>query len=245
MNTLDEHLIRCRLPENLRDIKITVLDTVDSTNNYAKAHDITSPQLITANRQTSGRGRLGKSFYSPEGSGIYMTLAIKAPASPEYITIATAVAVARVIKHLGAENIGIKWVNDIFSNGRKVCGILCERTNDKVIIGVGINLTTQEFPEEIADIAGALNIKADRNTVIAKITSEIFNVMALSPLEIIAEYKNYLFILGKKVKYKKNGVVHTAVAEDVNEYGNLIVTSDGKKDILSSGEISLDSSNFV
>ncbi len=245
MNTLDEHLIRCHLPENLRDIKITVLDTTESTNSYAKVLDITIPQLITADTQTGGRGRLGKSFYSPKGSGIYMTIALKTTADAEYITVATAVAVSRVITHLGAKNVGIKWVNDIFSNGRKVCGILCERTNDKVIIGVGVNLTTKEFPEDIADIAGALNIKEDRNTVIAQITSEIFNVMALSPRKIIAEYKNYLFILGKRVKYIKNGVVHTAVAEDVNEYGNLIVTSDGKTDILSSGEISLDSSNFV
>ncbi|MEE0944205.1 MAG: biotin--[acetyl-CoA-carboxylase] ligase [Clostridia bacterium] len=245
MDTLDESLIRKHLPEELKCIGITVFDTIDSTNRYAKELDANNPQLVIADTQTAGRGRLGKSFYSPDGTGIYMSIAVNTPSSPDCITIATAVSIATVFRRHGCRDIGIKWVNDIFYERRKVCGILCENTGNKIIIGVGINLTTKLFPKDIAEIAGALNLETDRNTVIADITAEVFKTLAMSPAEIISEYKKYLFILGQSIVYTKDGITKKGIATDVNEKGNLIVKTDKGEDILISGEISLGSSNFI
>lgn len=245
MSALDEHLIRSNLPENLRDMRIIILDATESTNTYAKALDTKKPVLVTANSQTGGRGRLGKSFYSPKDSGIYMTIAFDADSSTDYVTVATAVAVAKVFDRLGSKGIGIKWVNDIFFNKRKVCGILCERAGNKIIIGIGANLTTALFPEDIAQIAGALNLETDRNTVIAHITAEVFNTLSMCDEVIISEYKKYLFILGQKINYTKDGIAKEGIATDINEKGNLIVKTESGIDILISGEISLDSRNFI
>lgn len=245
MSVLDEQLIRSNLPEGLRDMRIIVLDTTVSTNTYAKALDASKPVLITAASQTGGRGRLGKSFYSPKDSGIYMTVAYDSYSSAEYVTVATAVAVATVFDRLGAKGIGIKWVNDIFFNKRKVCGILCEGAGNKIIIGIGANLTTSIFPKDIAEIAGSLNLETDRNTIIAHITAEVLTTLSMSAEEIITEYKKYLFILGQKIIYTKDGIVKEGIATDVNEKGNLIVKSEAEEDVLVSGEISLDSKNFI
>lgn len=245
MNFLDGNLIREALPPELRSIGITVFDSIDSTNSYAKRLKTTDAQLIAADTQTGGRGRVGKSFYSPKGTGIYMSLLIKTPSSAEYVTVAAAVAAVRVLHRLGAENIGIKWVNDIFSGGRKVCGILCERTAENVIIGIGINLLTANFPEDIADVAGAVGISCDRNRFIAELTAELFSVIAMNSDLVVEEYKQNLFILGREIEYTKDGKVHTAVAVGINQKGNLVVESDGKTKILSSGEISLKSKNFT
>lgn len=245
MDTLDAALIRKRLPEELKGITITVFDIIDSTNRYAKELNSNNPQLVIADTQTAGRGRLGKSFYSPDGTGIYMTIAVDTPSSPDYITIATAVSVVTVLDRLGCKDIGIKWVNDIFYDRKKVCGILCENTGSKIIIGIGINLTTRLFPEDIAGIAGALNLQVDRNTVIADITAEVFKTLAMSPDKIISAYKEYLFILGQRIVYTKDGITRDGIATDVNEKGNLIVKTDIGEDVLISGEISLGSSNFI
>lgn len=245
MNLLDDALIRAALPAELSGIGITVFDSIDSTNSYAKTLKADGAHLVAADTQTGGRGRVGKSFYSPKGTGIYMSLSIKTPSSAEYITVAAAVATVRVLSRLGANSVGIKWVNDIFLNGRKICGILCERTAENVIIGIGINLTTADFPDDIADVAGALGIGCDRNRLIAEITAELFSVTAMKPELIIDEYKQNLFILGREIEYVKDGISHTAVAVDINRTGNLVVESDGKIEILSSGEISLKSKNFT
>ncbi len=245
MDNLNEQAIRLHLPTQLKDIGITVFDSIDSTNSYAKRTVTSAPALIVANSQTLGRGRLGKSFYSPAGSGIYMTLVIADPASPEYVTIAAAVAAARVIGRLSGKNVGIKWVNDIFAYGKKVSGILCEKTEDKVIIGIGINLTTAVFPDEISDIAGSLSVSCDRNAVVAELVAELMTVIKMPPEDITAEYKSHLFILGQSIRYTKDGEEKTAVAKDINEYGNLIVEQDGVTDVLSSGEITLKSKNFT
>ncbi|MBS7298518.1 MAG: biotin--[acetyl-CoA-carboxylase] ligase [Eubacteriales bacterium] len=245
MNKLDELAIRKHLPASLRDIEITLFDSIDSTNSYAKQLDVDSVHLIVSDTQTGGRGRVGKSFFSPEGSGIYMTLALKEQETCDFTTVIAAVAVVRVIIKRGTSNVGIKWVNDIFHKGRKVCGILCERKENTVIIGIGLNLFTTVFPDDIAEIAGSLELDCDRNGIIAEITAELFKVKELNPQEIIREYKSHLFILGKEIEYIRNGTVKKGIATDINEYANLIVKTKDGEDILSSGEISLKSKNFA
>ena len=142
------------------DIRTIKLETVDSTNNYAKKiFDSleTEKTVIIANEQTNGRGRQGRSFHSPKDNGIYMSIVLKKECKLEalnMLTVISAVAVSKAIYNITKLNNEIKWVNDIYINLKKVCGILAESVNiksngltDGVIVGIGINIkTTDDFP---------------------------------------------------------------------------------------------------
>ena len=141
---------------------INYYEITDSTNQrakeYIKTHEF-DRMLFVANEQTAGRGRLGKSFFSPKDTGIYMSFAFKSDrplCDIVHITTASAVAVARAIEEHTTYRTAIKWVNDIYINDKKVCGILCESTGGYIIIGVGVNVTTSDFPDDISDVADSL-----------------------------------------------------------------------------------------
>ncbi len=221
------------------------LKTVNSTNTYAKENisSIRTPCLIIADEQTAGRGRRGNSFFSPKNTGLYMTIVFLAPENCELLTPSAAVAVCHVLKKHGTQP-QIKWVNDVFTNGRKVCGILTERflsgQNSFIALGVGINLTTESFPENLP-AAGSLNLECDKTNLAREIAQKILEY-AENPDDksVISEYRKFLFIIGKNITYSKNNVEYSAVVNDINEQCNLIVTrTDGTRDILSSGEISI------
>ena len=260
MNNNNEELCKESIKKALADkaggMDITLLESVDSTNNYAKKLPVGGIKLVTAKMQTKGRGRLGREFFS-SGGGIYMSLALPTDIAPEpnLCTIAAAVAVCRVIDKISDSTPGIKWVNDIFCDGKKVCGILCEGilTPDTtgllaVIVGIGMNLylDKKDFPEELRDIAGSVfPHSTSRNEIIAMLASEIIDILKeMTRKEIAEEYKSRLFILGMNVTYKKDNIEYSGIAEDINEYGNLIVNTGSEKVVLSSGEITLGSSAF-
>lgn len=146
-------------------------DTIDSTNLEARRMiKLSDPRvrelfLVVASEQTAGRGRQGKSFYSPKGSGIYMTIALPAEDIPSGIVTLTCrvgIAVSKAIDDEFGCHTGIKWVNDIFLAGRKICGILCEAVSGEggkpshILIGIGINISTEEFPDDIKGSAGSV-----------------------------------------------------------------------------------------
>lgn len=220
-------------------------DTVDSTNTYAKNNiaSLIMPCLIIANEQTAGRGRRGNSFFSPKNTGLYMTLVFPAPENCELLTPAAAVAVCRSLKKLGA-NPQIKWVNDVFANGRKVCGILTEHfscaQSSYIALGIGINLTTDAFPENLS-CAGSLNLECDKAMLAREIAQSILNYAENPNNEaVINEYRHLLFIIDRKITYTKNNIEYSATVAGINAQCNLIVTRpDGTEDILSSGEISI------
>lgn len=218
------------------------LDCVDSTNNYAKKNitGITLPSLIIAERQTAGRGRQGKSFYSPDRTGIYMTLVFDAPESCDLLTAAAAVAVCLELEALGAKP-QIKWVNDVYLDGLKICGILAERFihggRKYIALGIGINVTTESFPPDIPN-AGSLNINCDKDLLANNIAVRFFGLTDSE--RILTEYEKRLFVIGKTVTYIKNGTEYTATVKGINSFCNLIVRrTDGCEDVLSSGEISI------
>lgn len=259
---LTEQSIRAQLPEKFKNIKITALDTVDSTNAYAKAlisGGETAVALIAAAEQTNGRGRRGKSFFSPKGKGIYFSIILHPGtmlSSSTLLTVAAAVAVARVVERSNGKPAGIKWVNDVFCDGRKICGILSEAvcdmesgTIESIVVGIGINLSArpEDFPDEIRSVAGSVfPHAATRAQIIGAVTAELLTLAEnLSAPELICEYKKRLFILGQEIEYVKNGVKKHGIAEDVNSDGNLIVRIGNEKDILSSGEVSLCSAAFA
>ncbi len=219
-----------------------MLECVDSTNNYAKKNiaDISLPALITAEKQTAGRGRQGKSFYSPDKTGIYMTLVFDAPDSCDLLTAAAAVAICTELEALGAKP-QIKWVNDVYLDELKICGILAEcfiyEGKKYIALGIGINVTTDYFPADIPN-AGSLNISCDKDLLANNIANRFLN--PTDSKYILNEYEKRLFVIGKTVTYTKNGTEYTAKVKGINSLCNLLVIrTDGCEDILSSGEISI------
>lgn len=230
----------------MKKLETVKLNTVSSTSTYAREHisTLSLPSLITAECQTNGRGRQGKSFYSPADSGLYMTLAFESERPLPLITPAAAVAVCETVEEISSIRPSIKWVNDIFLSGKKVCGILSEAlsVNGKTVylIGIGINLTTSDFPKEL-DIAGSLNLETDKQALAENISRRILDFAQNGDgKQTVDEYRKRLFILGGEITFTENNNVYKATAKDINEFCNLIVElPDGSEKLLSSGEISI------
>lgn len=220
------------------------LGVIDSTNAYAKrnASSLSLPALITASGQTQGRGRGDHSFYSPESTGLYMTFVFEANGEAELITPGAAVCVCRALEKNFGIKPGIKWVNDIFLEGKKICGILTEnfiRDGRRFIcIGIGINLTTADFPAELTQ-AGSVGINTDTRKLARCIAEELEDIRKSDSLVIIDEYKSRLFILGKEICFYLDGSEHIGIAENINDECNLIVNENGRIITLNCGEISV------
>ncbi len=236
---------------------IIIFDKIDSTNNYAKNtnnSDLKKPTIIIANEQTSGRGRVGKTFFSPKDTGLYMSIVF----SPEkkineldLLTITAAVSVCEAIINTTSLPAKIKWVNDIFIENKKICGILTEAVNnyqtgkvDKLIIGIGVNVNNphNEFPENIADTASAINSpNTDRNNLCAEIVNLFDKYYSENNREkIIEKYKKYSLVINKRIKYTKNNKEYYAIVKNINNSGNLeVINDDNTEETLKSGEISI------
>ena len=175
--------------------------------------------------------------------------------NPYLLTIAAGVAVCRALESVCSETPYIKWVNDIFINNKKVCGILAESFSvsmgiNSIIVGIGINVTTSaaDFPDELNNIAGSVFPEnATRNEIIAKILTEFESVCNLNDArKLIEEYKAFSLVLNKELSFTKDGKSYTGIATDINIEGNLVVKLYGGETIvLKSGEISLGSGNFT
>ena len=236
-----------------------IFDTVDSTNNVAKelAENGEGNSVIIALHQSAGRGRRGRSFFSPDGCGIYMSLLVRADEQAENIalmTSAAAVAVAEAIEAVSDVRADIKWINDIYIGGKKACGILCESVfsgttglPEYTVVGIGINLIAPDgFPEEIAHIATSVfgNKLPDEDIpsrLCAKIASKIFRYAKnLSKKEFLKKYKEKSFVLGREITVHSASESYPATATDIDDKCHLIVTlPDGTQRTLSSGEISI------
>lgn len=261
------------LHKDFHKIQVECFKEIDSTNLYAKkllaASPLLNKKVIIAEHQTAGRGRMGRTFYSPAKSGIYLS-AIYSPANPitnpAKITAFSAVAVCRAIKKLYGIETKIKWINDIFYNDKKICGILTEGfTNfetsliESAIIGIGINIeeNKEAFPEEVKKIAGSifssntdtLNTHVTRCELAAEVSVQLFKILEEAPEAVFKEYKELSFLLGKTITvYPVIGdekSSYKAKAVDIDENASLIVElSDGSRKSLFSGEVSLKSANF-
>lgn len=236
------------------DADVFVFDVIDSTNNEAKRICADGHQknvIIAANGQTNGRGRRGKSFYSPSKSGLYFSLILHPDtdlSDATGITAAAAVAVSQVIAEETKKDPRIKWVNDIFIEDKKVCGILTEAVTDfetmnlqSIIIGIGLNLTTEDFPDDIKSIATSVGNTLNRCEIIAKIYSKIKTLCdALPDRSFMDDYRALSMVIGKTVTFEKNGTPYSAKAENILDDGSLtVVTEDGETMVLNSGEISV------
>lgn len=240
------------------NLDVSVFESVTSTNTLLKeqANEEKEGKIIIADSQTSGRGRLTRSFYSPEGCGIYMSILLKPTLSPEnsvLITAAAASAVAKAVENLTHKKADIKWVNDVLLNEKKVCGILTEgsinvKTGafDWAVVGIGINAYKPQngYPEDIKDIAGAVfHEKADafRNRLAAEIINLFWEYyLRLSEKSFLASYKNHSIAIGKQIDVIKGESVLTATALDIDDNCRLLVRyENGETEYISSGEISI------
>ncbi len=245
--------IRSFLPDSIKKMNLICLEEIDSTNNEMKRHiidGIESPSIIYADMQTGGRGRLGRSFYSPSGKGIYMSLYYRVPGgvrNPMLITMAAAVAVIDAIEKLTDIKPSVKWVNDIYIGDRKTAGILTEAVTDletglseNVIVGIGINVKKEDFPSDIRYKVTSLG-KDDlnRSEFVAEIASGLLKYYAdMNPDDFMDKYISHSNVSGKRVKYEVNGESVIGKVIEVMKDGALSVRrEDGTLDNITTGEI--------
>lgn len=259
---LTESEIRQGLSENNRNIEIHVYDSVTSTNSEAKRlalEGAADGTLVVSGQQTAGRGRLGRSFYSPK-EGIYLSVIIRPRfdvSKSVLITCAAAVAVAESVKEIAGKDSRIKWVNDVYVDDRKVCGILTEGITDfesgqieAVIIGIGVNTDVSNFPDDLKRIAGAVDGDYSASELAGAIASRTIDYAhTIEERTFIDSYRSMSTVIGKKItvykgQYKVNpedeieGV--TAEVKNIDNDGRLIVVyEDGTEEALSSGEITI------
>jgi BirA family biotin operon repressor/biotin-[acetyl-CoA-carboxylase] ligase len=252
--------IRLNLREEYRDREIVVCKSIDSTNMEVKRRALEGAQeglFVLAEEQTAGRGRRGRDFFSPAGTGIYMSILFRPQEEHSHdvvlITTAAAVAVCRAIRRVLGEEPEIKWVNDVYLGGKKVCGILTEAVSDfesgridTVVVGIGINYHTPQegFPEEIRQIAGSVceeRQRIPRNILAAAVAENMYDLYeGLSDRTYMEDYRRWSNVLGKEVRYTSGEDWEHGTAVDIDEDGGLVIcTPDGEKKTLRTGEITL------
>lgn len=239
--------------------KIQVHKSLESTNKTAKEMAVAGAEhgtIIISDCQTMGRGRYSRKFFSPSGGGLYMSIVLRPEAmhfkNPTSVTAFAAVSVCEAIESISTKVPRIKWVNDIFIDGKKVCGILTEAVTDFesggldwVVLGIGINVhtRTEVFPCDLQSIASSIypdeKMSGVRNRLSAEIINRILGFETLpSETEIFEKYKKRLMVLGKKITVIQNQVEYKATAIDVDSVGHLVVQNEsGERITLSSGEI--------
>lgn len=240
--------------------EVLYFDTIDSTN--TKAQELAekgypSGTLVVADKQESGKGRRGRSWVSPSGTGIFMTLMIKPDINPNnasMLTLVAALAVAKAITSVTGEEALIKWPNDIVVNGKKVCGILTEMNAqfdyiNHIVVGIGINVHNESFPEEISQMASSLMIEAGgkrfhRAQIIAETMlyfeqyyDTFLKTQDLSAL--VREYDELLVNRNKSVRVLDPKEPFDGKAMGITPKGELIVDTWESRKLVSSGEVSV------
>ncbi len=243
-----EERIREAMGPRWRHVPVKALKETDSTNlrlkEAARAGRISPPFLLTADCQTAGRGRLGRQFVSPAGTGLYMSLLLP-PIKDQGpgVTFLAAVAVCRALEEETGVRPWIKWVNDLFVQGKKVCGILAEGISEGIIVGIGVNLRTPPggFPPE-AGLAGALDTEADRFSLAGRIAAHLLSA-AETPEDAawLNEYRERMFLTGQRVRYTVNGAEKEGLVRGVAPDGGLLVSDEAGESTLKSGEVTLGS----
>lgn len=244
-----EQDIRSLLRTSTLGGSLSVYDTLPSTNDLAKSiiADAENGTVIVAAHQTAGRGRRGRTFFSPEGCGVYMSVLLKQVFAPEAIgllTSAVAVAVARAIERLSPVTVQIKWVNDLLIHGKKVCGILAEGTPHGVVIGIGINVSTTDFPADIAHIASSILHECgeapSRTALVAAVLQELETVLAhLNDGAFLQESRTRSAVIGREVTVLRGEETFQATAVAIDDGGALVVQTENGTQTLFSGEVSL------
>lgn len=247
--------IRARLKN--KDVPVSVLEVTTSTNRAAKqagiAGNAPNGTVIAARCQTEGSGRRGRSFYSPAESGIYFTVVLRPQKDVQdslLLTTAAAVAAVQGVEAICGIALSIKWMNDLYFNGKKVGGILTEAVTDFesgaiefVVVGIGLNLYEPEkgFPRELQEKAGAIlprEIPVDRNALIAAIVNDLLEEAQKE--EIAPLYRERNIVPGHRVTVTTSHREYDAQAVEILPDGRLVVQDEkGREEKLAFGDISL------
>jgi len=251
--------IEILLGDNTIGKQVVYFESINSTNSYAKKEigQLEDGTIVLAEKQTLGRGRRGKGWVSPKGTGIWVSLILKPDIPPREgikMTQIAAAAVCESIRKLTGLNALIKWPNDIIINGKKVCGILTEMAGELneisyIIIGIGINVNMDNFPDEIKEKATSLFIesgnKIDRRYLLIDILRNfetLYNdyIENLNLGRVLSIVKNYSAVLGKNIRVIQGKTEKKGKAIDINDEGLLLVElEDGSSESVMSGEVSI------
>ena len=257
-DAVSEAGIRKALGEQADVFTLEMYDVITSTNTVMKERAESLPEwtVIISGSQTAGRGRIGRSFYSPSDSGIYLSVLLR-PALPASestrITTAAAVAACRAIESCTTARPSIKWVNDVFVNGKKVCGILTEGSLnmetgglDWAVMGIGLDVYEPDggYPEEIREVVGSIAQQREknlRNTLAASFLKQFYTICSsLEEADFAEEYKKRSFLIGEDILVLKGDAVLPARAVDIDKECRLLVQyEDGSREALSTGEVSV------
>lgn len=242
MNNITQYLTTGYIARDIRYYK-----EVASTNIEAKnTPDAKNGTLFTADAQTAGRGRLGRGWASPPGCGIWMSLLLTPDIAPERIPEITLVAGMAVCRAIGAPAM-IKWPNDIVIGSKKICGILTEYSGGRVICGIGINVNTRSFPQELEHIATSLYLETGHETDRAALAAGVMN--SFEPLydrflssgfAVLAdEYRSRCVTIGREVTVTGAGDTVRGIASGITPDGGLVIDTDHGQKIITSGEASV------
>ena len=234
--------------------------TIDSTNTQAKLlakQGAPHGTVLIAGHQTGGRGRMGRSFQSPEGMGVYLSLILRPKCKPEqlmHLTCAAGVAMVEAVEKVSGVRPQVKWINDLVVNCKKLGGILTEMSVDKglvdyAVIGIGINCRQKEsdFPQEIAGLATSLSLAAGKEILPEKLAAAMVEALWQMSRNLLTEkaqimntYKKNCITLGKDVQVIRSDRIIPGKAIDLDENGGLLVIyPDGTAETVSSGEVSV------
>ena len=238
------------------NIKLECFESLDSTNEYCKrlaAKGAPEGTLVIANTQTGGKGRMGRSFYSPPGLGVYMSLLLRPDCKADgtqSLTAFTAVAVCRAIEKLTELTPEIKWVNDILLGGKKLCGILCESAVSEngvvyAVIGIGLNVITraEDFPPSLRDTAGSVYSQSgkivERGKLISAVISELdamYDAWCADKTSYLEDYRSRCRMVGTYVSVGGRDAIVEGIEPD---FGLRVRFLGGESEVLFSGEVSL------
>ncbi len=266
-DVIREDIIRSCLAEDADLFDLEIFPEITSTNTYLKEKaalaqrsgdpdSLRTWHTVIASAQTAGRGRLGRTFASPAGTGLYMSVLLRpetGAGTAARITTAAAVAACTAIESCTEEHPRIKWVNDVFVRGKKACGILTEASVrpetgrlDWAVMGIGFNVYEPSggFPAELREIAGAIaeEKRPDlRSRIAAAFLRAFYRLCSdLENADYAEEYKRRCFLIGREINVISGDSVAAAKALDLDSECRLIVRyADGSTAALSSGEVSV------
>lgn len=237
---------------------IIVLDEVSSTNTYAKelaSKNAAHGTLVVAKKQSGGKGRLGRRFESPPGCGLYMSFIIRPDFDLSFaplITSAAAVAAAEAVETLSGHDVQIKWVNDLYMNDKKICGILTEasldlemKNLDYAVVGIGIDVLHHDFGEElnqrVTSIETETGKKIDRNRLCAEVLNRFdFYLQNIENRSHLEAYRKRELLTGHRISANVGSESYVGTALDIDKNANLIIKlDDGTLKTLSSGEANM------
>ena len=230
------------------------LNETDSTNTQCKLlakNGAPHGTVVFAKHQTAGRGRLGRSFFSPDNAGLYCSVLIREGINMEHIGLVTpcaAVAAARAVEKLSGAKADIKWVNDIYICGKKVCGILTEASlPDFLVIGIGINLRSVKntFPDELLDIVTSIEDETGRIFTPSEMADALLTELSgivenTQNKDFLCEYRERSCLIGNEVTVLTGNETYPALVTGIDDSAGLMIRlPSGEERILRTGEVSV------